>query len=83
MGTPTLCGWSHNPQVDSQLHAAVNFWILRDQPRNLPFPEFILLIIPPSSSCLDSRLKRAGTLSGSSMYSNANPTVRVQYSSAE
>lgn len=67
MGTPTLCGWSHNPQVDSQLHAAGNFWILRDQPRNLPFPDFILFI-PTSSSCLDIRLKRAGMPSGSSLY---------------
>lgn len=67
MGTPTLYGWSHNPQVDPQLHTAGNFWILRDQPRNLPFPEFILFI-PSSSSCLDNGLKRAGMPSGPSLY---------------
>lgn len=54
----------------SQLHLAGNFWGLGDQPRNMPFPEFIQFI-PISSSGLDSGLKRGRAVSGSLLFPNA------------
>lgn len=57
------------PGGPSQLHLAGNFWVLGDQPRNLPSPEFIMFI--PTSSFLDRGLKRAGSAFGSLWYPNA------------
>lgn len=58
------------PRWTFQWHLAGNFWVLGDQHRNLPSPEFIKFI-PTSSSFLDRGLKRAESASGSLWYPNA------------